>query len=120
MSEERTFSSGAKRDSNENKPFIHMISAYFRQRLGYLFNLGAKKYGNENFLKGIPTDVYLESIHRHLALYEEDDRTEDHISAIGFGLNGIMLNEKKEGIPSDYYFKIKNGIIVPYKDKKDE
>lgn len=102
------FESGAKRDNNLNKPFIHLITGYFRQRVGYLLTKGASKYGAGNFLKGMPTDAYLESLDRHLASYKEGDRSEDHLSAIVFGAQGCMLNEQKQGIKSDYYFKLKN------------
>lgn len=101
----RIFESGAKRDDNSTKPFIHMLKGYVRQRFGYHLNLGANKYGNGNFLKGIPTEVYLESLDRHLASYMEGDRSEDHLSAIIFGVQGCMLNEQSEGIPSNYFFK---------------
>lgn len=104
----RVFDSGAQRDDNSNKPFIHLISGYFRQRFGYLLTKGAVKYGEGNFLKGIPTEVYLESLDRHLAAYKEGDRSEDHLAAIAFGVQGCMLNEQKDGIKSDHYFKLKN------------
>jgi hypothetical protein len=103
---EREFQSGAKRDSNKDKPFIHNLRGYTRQRYGYHTNLGSKKYGDGNYLKGIPTEVYLESLDRHLAAYMEGDRSEDHLSAIMFGCQGCMLNEQKEGISPDHYFKL--------------
>jgi len=103
----REFSTGAKRDSNDEKPFIHCLTGYVRQRFGYHMNLGAKKYGNWNFTKGIPTEVYLESLDRHLASYMMGDRSEDHLSAILFGVQGCMLNEEKDGIETNYFFKLK-------------
>lgn len=103
----REFETGAKRDSNYNKPFVHNLQGYTRQRFGYLTNLGAKNYGDGNFLKGIPTKVALESLDRHLASYMEGDRSEDHLAAIIFGAQLCMLNEKTDGIPADYYFKLK-------------
>lgn len=102
----REFSTGAQRDSNTNKPFIHNLLGYTRQRFGYLTNLGAQRYGDGNFKKGIPTEVALESLDRHLASYMEGDRTEDHLAAIVFGAQLCMLNEKTEGISADYYFKL--------------
>jgi len=107
----RLFETGARRDSNENKPFCHMIKGYVRQRIGYHLNLGARNYGNNNFLLGIPTETYLESLDRHLASYMEGDRSEDHLAAIFFGIQGCMLNEQKEGISSDYYFKLKTNKL---------
>lgn len=103
----RVFDTGAKRDDNSKKPFIHLITGYFRQRFGYLLTRGSTKYGAGNFLKGMPTDIYLESVDRHLAAYKEGDRSEDHLSAIAFGAQGCMLNEQKEGIKADYYFNLK-------------
>jgi hypothetical protein len=101
----RVFATGAKRDSNSNKPFIHNLKGYTRQRYGYHTNLGSAKYGDGNFLKGIPTEVALESLDRHLAAFMEGDRSEDHLSAIIFGAQLCMLNEQREGIQSDFYFK---------------
>jgi hypothetical protein len=108
----RIFDSGAMRDSNTDKPFIHNLLGYTRQRFGYLTNLGARKYGDGNWLKGMPTAQYLESLDRHLAAYMEGDRSEDHLAAIIFGAQGCMINEKNEGIPSDYYFKLKENCDV--------
>lgn len=66
---------------------------------------GAKNYGDSNWLLGMPTSQYLESVDRHLAQYLNGDRSEDHLSAIIFGIQGCMINEQKEGISEDYYFK---------------
>lgn len=103
----REFESGAKRDSNYNKPFIHNLLGYTRQRFGYHTNLGARNYGDGNFLKGIPTPVALESLDRHLASYMSGDRSEDHLSAIIFGAQLCMMNEKADGISADHYFNLK-------------
>ncbi len=102
----RIYETGAQRDSNSNKPFIHNILGYTRQRFGYHMTTGSNKYGDDNWMKGMPTKCYLESLDRHLAAYMEGDRSEDHLSAIIFGAQGCMLNEKNEGIKSDYYFKL--------------
>jgi hypothetical protein len=102
--EPRVFNSGAKRDSNFNKPFVHSILGYTRLRFGYHMNMGASKYGDSNWLKGITTECYLESVDRHLALYLEGDRSEDHLSAIIFGVQGCMLNEKNQGMKTNHYF----------------
>lgn len=103
----RVFSTGAKRDSNNNKPYVHNLLGYTRLRFGYHMRLGANKYGDNNWLKGLSSDCYLESIDRHLASYLEGDRSEDHLSAIIFGIQGCMINEKNEDVTSDYYFNLK-------------
>jgi hypothetical protein len=106
VKDSRVFETGAKRDSNYTKPFIHNLQGYTRLRFGYHTNLGARKYGDGNFLKGIPNHVALESLDRHLALYLVGDRSEDHLSAIIFNAQLCMLNERDEGMQSDHFYKI--------------
>lgn len=106
-SKSRQFSTGAQRDSNSDKSAIHNLKGYTRLRFGYHMRLGANKYGDSNWEKGLPTECYLESLDRHLAMYMEGDRSEDHLSAIIFGVQGCMINEKKEGITSNHYFSKK-------------
>jgi len=107
----RVFPSGAKRDNNSNKPFIHNLKGYTRIRFGYHMTKGAQKYGDSNWTLGMPSEQYLESVDRHLALYLAGDRSEDHLSAIIFGIQGVMLNEEKEGAKADHYFKKTNDEI---------
>lgn len=102
MSEERVFKSGAKRDSNEGRPRPDLISPYFTNRLGVLLAQGASKYGAKNWEKGIPSDVFLESLERHLVAYKQslmvgfssDYKNEDHLAAIAFNVMGIIHNEE--------------------------
>ncbi len=106
---ERIFPSGAKRDSNDNKPFVHSLKGYFRLRFGYHMTKGARAYGDSNWEKGMPTLSYLESVDRHMAKYRYNlennlPQEEDHLSAIIFGVQGVMINEQKEGIKVDEYF----------------
>jgi len=103
----RKFFSGAQRDDNAHKPFIHNLKGYTRLRFGYHMTLGARKYGDSNWEKGIPSSCYLESLDRHLALYIAGDRSEDHLSAIIFNTQGVMINEEKEGIKINHYFNEK-------------
>jgi hypothetical protein len=100
----RVFKSGAKRDSDDNKPYIHNLQGYTRLRFGYLTRMGADKYGDGNFLKGFPKEDSLSSLDRHLAKYLNGDRSEDHIAAIIFNAQLVMLEEKKEGMEADFYF----------------
>ncbi len=101
----REFESGMKRDSDETKPYVHNLQGYTRLRFGYLTRMGAKNYGDGNFLKGSPSDDALKSLDRHLAKFMDGDRSEDHLAAIIFNTQLIMLNEKREGIKADHYFK---------------
>jgi hypothetical protein len=105
----RVFESGSKRDDDSTKPLVNHLDAYLRLRFGYRLRDGAIKYGSGNWRKGQPTEVALESLHRHLALYELNNdlgipQDEDHIAAALFGLMLIAKNEQAAGIPYDHYF----------------
>ena len=100
----RVFKSGAKRDSNKEKPFVHNLQGYTMLRFGYLTRLGANKYGDGNFLKGIPDECAIESLARHYAKYIDGDTSEDHLACMIFNIQLLMLNEKRRGIPADYFF----------------
>lgn len=90
----RTFETGAIRDSNEGKPRPDLISPYFTERLGYRLAEGAKKYGANNWQKGIPDEVFLESLERHLVAYKMGKKDEDHEAAIAFNIMGIIHNQE--------------------------
>lgn len=106
----REFSTGSKRDDDSNKPLVNHLDSYLRLRFGYLLRDGANKYDKGNWRKGQPTEVALESLHRHLAKFEQNlknnlSQDEDHLSAIIFNVMLIMQNEEREGIKVDEYFK---------------
>ncbi len=101
----RVYGSGAKRDGDINKPYVHNLMAYTRLRFGYLTREGARKYGDGNFLKGFPDENAIQSLERHLAMYLNGDRSEDHLSSIIFNAQLLMLNEQKAGIKPDNWFK---------------
>ncbi len=106
----RIFETGAKRDSSTDKPYVHNLLGYTRLRFGYHMTQGANKYGDSNWILGMPIPQYFESMDRHLAKYLYNMRRgvpqeEDHLSAIIFGAQGVMLEEEKLGIRPDQYFK---------------
>jgi len=100
----RTFETGSQREDDADKPLVNHLTAYTRLRFGYLLRKGENKYPKNNWQKGQPNETALESLHRHLAKYEIGDRHEDHLSAIIFNVQLIMINEEKEGIKIDHYY----------------
>ena len=100
----RVFESGSQRDDDKNKPLPSHLDPYLRLRYGYLLRMGANKYEKNNWQKGQPDESSLESLHRHLAKYEMGDRSEDHLSAIIFGIQLIMKNEQASGVAIDAYY----------------
>lgn len=105
ISKERVYESGARRASNINKPFIHNLQAYTLLRFGYLTNMGAREYGDGNFLKGFPDENAIESLLRHITLFRYGDTSEDHLASALFNIQLLMLNQEKAGIKPDQWFK---------------
>lgn len=101
----RIYKTGAKRASNRNKPFIHNLQPYTLLRFGYLTNMGAREYGDGNFLKGFPNENAIESLLRHITLFRYGDMSEDHLSSAIFNIQLLILNQEKEGIKPDHWFK---------------
>lgn len=104
MSDKREFESGSVRDNDSDKPLVNHFDSYTRLRFGHLLRKGANNYGKNNWKLGQPTETALESLHRHLAYYEEGLLPdEDHLSAIIFNVQIIMMNEKAAGVEVDKY-----------------
>ncbi len=106
MSGHRVFETGSKRDSNKGKPRIADLKPYTRQRFGYHMLLGSEKYGEGNFELLQPNKSTFESVHRHLASLEAGDMSECHASAIIFGMQMILLNQQKDGVAVDHFYKL--------------
>ena len=102
----RVFESGSRRDSDTHKPLTTALTAYARLRYGYHLRKGSNNYGKNNWQLGQPSEAVLESLDRHLAQYMAGDRSEDHLSAIMFGVVMLMQNEEREGIKPDNYFEL--------------
>ncbi len=88
------FSTGAKRDSTENKPPMHLLPFDLMIRVANLMGKGAKKYGANNWRKGQSVLHCIGSIIRHLTKYIIGDRKEDHMAAIIFNAFSIMNVEE--------------------------
>lgn len=97
MSDNQTFKSGAVRDTNENKPRPDLIPGCCEQRIGHHFRIGAEKYGENNYQKGIPSSRSLASLCRHLSKLKNGETDEDHLAAIVVNAMFIMYNEWKHG-----------------------
>jgi len=109
----RVFSTGSQRDNDDHKPLVNHLAPYLRLRYGYHLRKGAGHYGKGNWKLGQPKETAIESLNRHLALYELNDQLglqqdEDHLSAMIFNIKLILENEQKQGIQPDHFFKLKH------------
>ncbi len=77
-----SFSSGAVRDTADDKPRPDLISPFALMRLGEWLRLGAEKYDERNWEQGIPIQRCIASLYRHLLAYQAGENDEDHMAAI--------------------------------------
>jgi hypothetical protein len=90
----QSFRTGAVRDSATNKPRIDLISPLALQRLGEWLRMGAQRYAERNWEKGIPVSRCIASLYRHLVAYHAGDRQEDHLAAIMCNASFIIHYEE--------------------------
>jgi len=74
------FSTGAVRDAQEGKGRMDLLPMRAIMAVARIFETGAKKYGADNWRKGIPLSRYLDSGLRHAMKFARGDRDEDHLS----------------------------------------
>jgi hypothetical protein len=89
----QSFDTGAVRDTADDKPALELISPIFEQRLGQWLAEGAKKYARRNWEKGIPVERSLASLKRHINLYMEGKKDEDHLAAAACNLMFMIHTE---------------------------
>ena len=109
------FETGAVRDIQENKGRFDLIPQRTLTALAIHYELGCKKYGDRNWEKGIPVQVFLNSATRHLAKTVEGLNDENHlISAIWnlFCAYETILRIQSEKLPESLY-GLPNRVILP-------
>lgn len=91
------FTTGAVRDTANDKPRPDLISPFFLTRLGEHLRKGAVKYSEWNWAMGIPSSRCYASCMRHLMAYAMGKTDEDHLAAAAFNIMAIIHNEEVEG-----------------------
>lgn len=84
------FESGAKRDTQEGKPRYDLIPPHPLKRLAELMERGARKYDDNNWMKGMPSSRFMASLLRHVEAYRRGERDEDHMAAVVFNAFALM------------------------------
>lgn len=84
------FETGARRDTQDDKPRYGLIPPYPLYRLAMHYTNGAKKYGENNWTKGMPMSRTWESLERHVQAYKDGDESEDHLAAIAWNAFALM------------------------------
>lgn len=91
----KEFDSGAVRDSAEDKPRPDLISPYAQWRKGEWLRLGAVKYAERNWEKGMLFSRCVASMFRHLLQYMMGKDNEDHLAAIAVNAEFLMHYENR-------------------------
>jgi hypothetical protein len=97
--ERQKFETGAVRDIQKGKGRYDLVSPFMLDRLARWYELGAGKYGDRNWEKGIPFSRYVDSACRHLNKYRMGYREEDHLSAAIWNLACIVHFEEIKSQP---------------------
>lgn len=87
------FSTGAVRDTAEDKPRPDLRSPFAAERCGTWMMLGARKYSENNWMAGMPFSRVLASLERHLMKFKQGLKDEDHLAAIVFNAEALMHYE---------------------------
>lgn len=92
--ERTTYDTGCVREPNTDKPRYDLISTEGMRRLAIHYTNGGKKYGDNNWQKGMPWSHCLASLMRHVEAYRSGDNSEDHLAAISWNAMSLCEYEK--------------------------
>ncbi len=104
------FSSGMKRDTQDDKPRYDLIWRPGLKRLAELYARGSVKYSARNWMKADSQDEldrFIASANRHFEAWIQGDRSEDHMSGAVFNLFGaeyVFARLQKEGKPVTWHY----------------
>lgn len=90
----RVFASGATRNRDADGERYDLITPVGQRRLAKIYAEGAVHHGERNWEGGIPASVTLNHVERHLNLWKQGDRSEDHLAKIAWGCFAIMHYEE--------------------------
>mgnify|MGYP000727862885 FL=1 len=91
----REFKTGAVRDIQEGKGRFDLIPPTALKRLAQVFEKGAIKYGDGNYLKGIPLSAFVDSAERHLNQVKQGAVDEDHAAQCAWNMFALMWTEEQ-------------------------
>lgn len=92
--ERRQFDSGAVRSTDSDGTRYDLVSPIGLRRLAETYAEGAKKYGDNNWLKGFPMSNTLQHLMTHIEKWRAGDRSEDHLAHAAWGLFALMHFEE--------------------------
>ncbi|MDC3298604.1 DUF5664 domain-containing protein [bacterium] len=94
-SDNRKFATGAQRDTAEGKLRMSLLPQKELKRVMKRYLDGAEKYGENNWMKGMPLSVYYDCAHRHLDAWWSGKDDEDHAAAVVWNMLCAMWVEER-------------------------
>ena len=94
QNDNRQFTTGAQRDTGDGKLRMSLIPHQELKRVMKRYLDGAEKYGENNWIRGMPLSVYYDSAHRHLEAWWRGDKNEDHAAAVAWNMLCAMYTER--------------------------
>ena len=92
--QKKIFNSGAQRDGDDGRGRPSLIPPCAILALARRYEQGAVKYGDCNWMKGVPLTRYVDSLSRHLLAVSTGDATEDHLGAILWNAASMMWTKQ--------------------------
>ncbi len=93
---------GAVRERAEGKGRYDLLPVFATRRLARWYELGAGKYGDRNWEKGIPFSRCIDSCKRHIDKFIMGMHDEDHLAAAVWNLMAIIeYQERRMSIEYD-------------------
>ena len=84
----------AIREPSAGKGRYDLISPFGIDRIAKWYELGAQKYADRNWEKGMPFSRYVDSAKRHLNKYVMGMDDEDHLAAACWNIIAIMHHQE--------------------------
>lgn len=88
-----SFDSGAIRSSDEGRGVPTALPLHGLHRVSLRAEEGMRKYGRDNWKKGIPLSRFMDSAFRHWQAYVMGDCSEDHLAALAWNALAAMDTE---------------------------
>lgn len=90
------FPTGAVRSSDADGVRYDLITPVGLRRLAETYKEGSLKYGDNNWQKGFPASDVMNHAIRHMYLWLDGDKTEDHLAHAAWNLLTIMHFEERK------------------------
>lgn len=99
-----TYNGGGMREPSTGKGAYELVSPFALERIAKWYELGAQKYADRNWEKGIPFGRLIQSGLRHMIRWMQGRRDEDHLAAVCWNVMAMMHFEEtgQDGDWNDY------------------